>query len=82
MNLVLADFGIQVLMFCWTLLLRLIQHLVNEMRVISKLFTKKLTDERTLDRHRDKLNNLVTKRDTDRLKNRQNFITEYDRKTE
>ncbi len=37
---------------------------------------KKLTDERTLDRHRDKLNNLVTKRDTDRLKNRQNFITE------
>jgi len=43
---------------------------------------KKLTDERTLDRHRDKLNNLVTKRDTDRLKNRQNFITEYDRKTE
>ena len=37
---------------------------------------KKLTDERTLDRHRDKLNNLATKRDTDRLKNRQNFITE------
>ena len=35
-----------------------------------------------MDRQRDKLKNISTKRDTDRLKNRQNFITEYDRKTE
>ncbi len=43
---------------------------------------KQLTDERTLDRQRDKLKNLSTKRDTDRLKNRQNDRTEYARKTE